>query len=87
MEDTPRRLGTTYPSMKIKKEEFVTWRSPALGCNVLNTDGTARGSPGEAGRGVIIHNNSGTFMSAMALNFGRCTAFRAEVMSLLRALH
>lgn len=69
-----------------KEERFITWAPPLVGWYAMNTDGAARGSPGDAGGGVIIRNHCGTFISALTLNFGRCSAFRAEVLALLRGL-
>ena len=67
-------------------EKYISWTPPPVGWYAMNTDGAARGSPGDAGGGVIIRNNSGMFISALTLNFGRCSAFRAEVLALLRGL-
>lgn len=52
----------------------------------MNCDGAAKGSPGAAGGGVIIRNDRGLLISGLSANFGRCTAFRAEVMALIRGL-
>lgn len=67
-------------------ENFSSWTPPPMDWYVMNIDGATRGSPGDAGGGVIIRNNSGMFISALTLNFGRCSAFRAEVLALLRGL-
>lgn len=69
-----------------KQEVFVTWKCPPVGWYALNTDGAAKGSMGLAGGGVLIRDHCGTFISALTANFGRCTAFRAEVMALVHGL-
>lgn len=77
--DTTLKRGT-------REEKFITWAPLPIDWYVMNTDGAARGSLGDAGGGVIIRNNSGMFISTLTLNFGRCSAFRAEVLALLRGL-
>lgn len=50
----------------------------------MNSDGAAKGSPGSAGGGVVIHDHRGVcvLVSALAANFGRCHSFRAQITTL-----
>ena len=72
----------------IKRREVigVRWLHPPMEFYALNTDGAAKGSPSQAGGGVIIRDHRGGLVSAMAMNIGVCHAFKAEVMALLKGL-
>lgn len=76
--------GLTKP--KGEERSFINWNKPPHGWYALNTNGAARGFPGAAGGGDIIRNSCGSFILAISANFGVCTAFRAEVMALLKGL-
>ena len=82
-----RALG--YESMgeaKRRKVVGVRWHHPPVDFYVLNSDGAAKGAPGIAGGGAIIRDHRGGLVSAMAMNFGVCHAFKAEVMALHKGL-
>lgn len=65
---------------------IVRWQHPPPDWYALNTDGAAKGSPGAAGGGAIIRNQTGTFVSALTGNFGYFSAFKAEIKALIRGL-
>lgn len=48
----------------------------------MKTNGVARGTSGDAGGGVIICNNIDIFILALTLNFGHCSAFKTEALTL-----
>ena len=68
------------------REIQVVWQPPPAGWYTMNSDGAAKGSPGNAGGGIIIRDYAGNIISAMMACFGACNAFRAEIMALLRGL-
>lgn len=53
---------------------------------IANTDGGARGNPGPAGYGVIIHDSSGKKVVALSQYLGRQTNNFAEYQALIAAL-
>lgn len=64
----------------------VRWCHPPMDYYALNTDDAAKGAPGLAGGGAIIRDHQGGFVSALALNFGICHSFKAEVLALSKGL-
>src|SRR5262244_684981 len=53
---------------------------------LAHTDGGARGNPGPAGYGVVIHDSSGKKMAALSEYLGRQTNNYAEYQALIAAL-
>jgi len=53
---------------------------------VAHTDGGARGNPGPAGYGVVIHDSSGRKVAALSQYLGRQTNNFAEYQALIAAL-
>jgi len=53
---------------------------------VAHTDGGARGNPGPAGYGVVIHDSSGRKVAALSQYLGRQTNNCAEYQALIAAL-
>lgn len=78
--------GSFQEPKAVKIEKHISWLKPPDGWYALNTDGAAKGSPGDAGGGAIIRNQDGQFISGFSANYGRCSAFRAEVRALVRGL-
>ena len=82
-----KALGYANPEALHQREVVgVRWCHPPMEYYALNTDGAAKGSPGIAGGGVIIRDHRGGFVSAMAMYFGVCSSFKAEVMALCKGL-
>lgn len=69
-----------------KHESLVMWKSPSYQWVALNTDGAAKGCPGLAGGGGIVRTHAGQCVGYFSLNFGVCTAMKAELLALLRGL-
>lgn len=69
-------------SVRRKETINVAWKHPPMDWYALNSDGAAKRAPGEAGGGVIIWDHHGVLVSAISANFGRCSAFKAEVLAL-----
>lgn len=53
----------------------------------LNTDGAARGTPGQAGGGGLIRDTMGGFKIAFAASYGICSAYRAEMSAVAQGLN
>jgi ribonuclease HI len=53
---------------------------------IANTDGGARGNPGPAGYGVVIHDSAGKKVAALSQYLGRQTNNFAEYQALIAAL-
>jgi len=53
---------------------------------IANTDGGARGNPGPAGYGVVIHDSTGKKVAALSQYLGRQTNNVAEYQALIAAL-
>jgi len=53
---------------------------------IANTDGGARGNPGPAGYGVVIHGSAGKKVAALSQYLGRQTNNFAEYQALIAAL-
>jgi ribonuclease HI len=53
---------------------------------IANTDGGARGNPGPAGYGVVIHDSTGKKVAALSQYLGRQTNNFAEYQALIGAL-
>lgn len=82
---SPLEDGRTTQSSH-RREVHISWHPPPPGWYSLNTDRSAKGSPGQAGGGAIIRDHYGNVISAMMCGFGVGTTFRAEVTALLRGL-
>ena len=61
-------------------------KPPPANYLVANTDGGARGNPGPAGYGVVIHDSSGEKVAALSQYLGRQTNNFAEYQALIGAL-
>jgi ribonuclease HI len=59
----------------------VWWRTPAVGCVKINTDGCVK--DGLASGGGIIRDHAGNCISAFSASYGPCLILEAE----LRAIH
>lgn len=82
-----KALGFTHSQTHRQREVVgVRWCRPPMEYYALNTDGAAKGSPGMAGGGAIIRDHRGGSASALAMSFGVCSSFNAEVMALCKGL-
>ena len=61
-------------------------RTPPENYLVAHTDGGARGNPGPAGYGVVIHDSSGKKVAGLSQYLGRQTNNFAEYQALIAAL-
>jgi len=61
-------------------------RTPPEDYLVAHTDGGARGNPGPAGYGVVIHDSSGQKVAGLSQYLGRQTNNFAEYQALIAAL-
>jgi ribonuclease HI len=61
-------------------------KPPPANYLVAHTDGGARGNPGPAGYGVVIHDSSGGKVAALSQYLGRQTNNFAEYQALIAAL-
>jgi ribonuclease HI len=61
-------------------------RTPPENYLVAHTDGGARGNPGPAGYGVVIHDSKGNKVAALSQYLGRQTNNFAEYQALIAAL-
>jgi len=61
-------------------------RTPPENYLVAHTDGGARGNPGPAGYGVVIHDSSGQKVAGLSQYLGRQTNNFAEYQALIAAL-
>jgi ribonuclease HI len=61
-------------------------KPPPLNYLVAHTDGGARGNPGPAGYGVVIHDSSGRKVAVLSEYLGRQTNNFAEYQALIAAL-
>ncbi|KAL2928203.1 hypothetical protein RDABS01_033951, partial [Bienertia sinuspersici] len=69
-----------------KQEAYIQWSPPIYRWVVLNTDGAAKGCPGQAGGGGIFRNHMGQRLGYFSTTFGLCTAMKAELLALLKGL-
>uniref|UniRef100_A0A803MBT6 RNase H type-1 domain-containing protein n=1 Tax=Chenopodium quinoa TaxID=63459 RepID=A0A803MBT6_CHEQI len=67
---------------KARHETFVKWKAPLTNWAALNTDGAAKGAPGQVGRGGILRDATGTFIQGFSAKFGVCNSYRAELLKL-----
>lgn len=61
-------------------------KSPPANYLIAHTDGGARGNPGPAGYGVVIHDSQGEKIAALSQYLGRQTNNFAEYQALIAAL-
>jgi len=54
----------------VHSEVGVKWDPPNEGWVALNTDGTARGNPGQAGAGGVIRGDRGEWIAGFSENLG-----------------
>lgn len=73
-------------SRGLRREIFIRWIAPPMDWVALNTDGAAKGSPGEAGGGGILRDNRGNFLRGFSANLGTCTAYKAELLAAEKGL-
>lgn len=68
-------------------QTFVRWSTPRAGwVKLLNTDGAAKGNPGEAGCGGLIRGHRGEVFDVFAARCGSCSSTKAELLGVLRGL-
>uniref|UniRef100_A0A803LHD5 RNase H type-1 domain-containing protein n=1 Tax=Chenopodium quinoa TaxID=63459 RepID=A0A803LHD5_CHEQI len=67
---------------KQKHEIFIRWTAPPYLWIALNTDGAAKRSPGMTGGGGILRDAAGIFIMAFTAHFGRCNAYKTELLAL-----
>lgn len=73
--------------IKMQKQEIlIGWTPPPYEWMVLNTDGAAKGNPGEAGAGGIFRNHAGECSGFYSQNLGICSALHAEFCAILKGL-
>lgn len=61
----------------------VRWSPPAQGWFKCNTDGSAKGAPGEATAAGIFRDNNGAVLCCFVQHLGLLHAFEAELMAVL----
>lgn len=64
-----------YSTRPARREVYICWLAPPLNWITLNTDGAAKGTPGEAG------DSRGVFIRGFAANLGVCNAYKAELLA------
>lgn len=69
-----------------RKEIKIRWAFPRDGWVRLNTDGAAKGNPGRARAGGLIHGHRGEVHEVFALNCGGCSCTRAELYGVMKGL-
>uniref|UniRef100_A0A803KXG3 RNase H type-1 domain-containing protein n=1 Tax=Chenopodium quinoa TaxID=63459 RepID=A0A803KXG3_CHEQI len=67
---------------KIRHEIFVKWKAPPVNWAALNTDGAAKGAPGQAGGGGVLREATSRFVQGFSAKFGVCNSYRAELLAL-----
>lgn len=75
-----------HPNGRVKISTMVSWKYPEDGWVRLNTDGAAKGNPGEAGAGGIIRGPRGELFEMFAANCGVYSSTKAELLAVMRGL-
>ncbi|MGA8763874.1 MAG: ribonuclease HI family protein, partial [Candidatus Sulfotelmatobacter sp.] len=75
-----------YPHASATKHLFEQRENPPEHYLVAHSDGGARGNPGPAGYGVVIHDQSGKRVAALSEYLGHQTNNFAEYQALIAAL-
>jgi len=65
---------------------WVRWEPPPRGWMVLNTDGAAKGNPGQAGAGGVLRGENSEWIIGFSEGLGYCSSVRAELRAVLRGL-
>lgn len=76
---TGDNFNTLLTSPNSRKEVLIRWLAPPTEWIMLNTNGAAKGTPGQAGGGGVLRDCSGRFVRGFAARFGVCNAFKAEI--------
>lgn len=71
--------------IRSKNSKAVEWVPPPLGSFEFNVDGSARGSPGQAGIGGVLRDHGGRVVCLFSANVGIQNAVTAEIFALARA--
>lgn len=74
-----RSVGEERKGMRPVQKIGVSWVK-------LNTDGTSKGCPGQAGAGGIIRGSCGRSIGMYATNCGIASSTRAEFLAVLKGL-
>lgn len=77
------RLESCSP---FKQQRLISWTFPPTGWVKLNTDGSVKGSSGEAAGGGLIRDETGRWMVRFGVNIGICTVTVAELWALFHGL-
>ncbi|KNA19524.1 hypothetical protein SOVF_059630 [Spinacia oleracea] len=73
--------ANTNTSQANRREILISWCNPPNGWIALNTDGASKGSPGPAGGGGALRDQTGCFIKGFAANFGLCSSYKAELLA------
>lgn len=65
---------------------LVKWAAPPLGSCKFNVDGAARGKPGPAGIGGVLHDDRGNMLAAFSESVGSMESNEIELRAIRRAL-
>lgn len=69
-----------------RQEVLIGWNPPPYEWLALNTDGAAKGTPGEAGAGGIFRDHTGKVLGFFSQKLGICSAIHAEFCAILKGL-
>ncbi|CAL5338789.1 unnamed protein product [Camellia sinensis] len=69
-----------------KDPQLMFWSCPIAGKLKLNTDGSSKGDPGQAGYGGLLRDEAGTWVWGFYGYLGSCTSLEAELWSIYRGL-
>ncbi|GMP58876.1 hypothetical protein CsSME_00022384 [Camellia sinensis var. sinensis] len=67
-----------------KDPQLMFWSCPIAGKLKLNTDGSSKGDPGQAGYGGLLRDEAGTWVWGFYGYLGSCTSLEAELWSIYR---
>lgn len=64
------------------QQVYINWKAPTMSWFALNTDSAVKGNPRTACGGGIIRDCQGKMYYVFSVNFGICSAFRAEMKAI-----
>ena len=82
-----QHCGLNAKKTSIKRLVQIRWERPQAGWVCLNTDGAARGNPGQVGCGGLIRSENGDWLGGFSRSIGCTSSFMAELWGLRDGLN
>lgn len=76
------KLEVPIQEISVRRLKLISWSRSREGRVKLNVDGSCRGNLGSCGRGGVMRNDRGKFLTAFSTNFGIGTNNAAELKAL-----